>query len=107
EEFSKELNNWELNDAEFTVVQNYDALGSSAAASLKSKLSKQMPSAVRWCSSIELMLKEGVDTFIEIGPGKALAGMVKKIERSATVFNIYDSETLEKTLAELKQLAAV
>jgi [acyl-carrier-protein] S-malonyltransferase len=66
-----------------------------------------MPSAVRWFNSIEFMLAEGVDTFIEIGPGKALAGMVKKIDRSAQVFNIYDSESLEKTLVELKQTASV
>ncbi len=107
EEFSKELDKWELSDAEFTVVQNFDAQGASAGVALKNKLSKQMPSAVRWCNSIEFMLKEGVDTFIEIGPGKALTGMVKKIDRSASVFNIFDSESLEKTLAELKQLAAV
>jgi [acyl-carrier-protein] S-malonyltransferase len=102
-----ELNKWSLNEAAFPVVQNCDAAPATAGPELKSKLSRQMPSAVRWCNSIEFMLSEGVNTFIEIGPGKALAGMVKKIDRTANVFNIYDCETLEKTLAELKQTAAV
>lgn len=106
-EFEAELGCWQLNDAKTPVIQNYDAKPALSGAELKDKLSKQMPSAVRWCNSIEFMLQDGVDTFIEIGPGKALAGMVKKIDRAATVHNIYDAETLEKVLAELKQTAAV
>jgi [acyl-carrier-protein] S-malonyltransferase len=107
EEFVLELNKWSLNEAAFPVVQNCDAAPATVGLELKAKLSRQMPSAVRWFNSIEFMLAEGVDTFIEIGPGKALAGMVKKIDRSAQVFNIYDSESLEKTLVELKQTASV
>jgi [acyl-carrier-protein] S-malonyltransferase len=106
-EFSEELAAVKFSNAEFQVVQNYDALPSTSASDLSAKLSRQMSSAVRWCNSMEYMLAQGVDTFIEIGPGKALAGMMKKIQRSATVFNIYDQETLESTLAQLKQTAAV
>jgi len=106
-EFEGELKNWTLTDAAFAVVQNVDAQPATSAAELKSKLARQMPSAVRWANTIEFMLGEGVTTFIEIGPGKALAGMVKKIDRKATVFNIYDSETLQKTLEELRSTAAV
>ena len=105
--FSAELDKWQISDARFPVVQNYDAQGSTSALQLKEKLSKQMPSAVRWSMSVQYMLAQGVDTFIEIGPGKALTGMVKKIERSANVFNIYDAETLEQVLTELKQTATV
>ncbi|MBX9686570.1 MAG: ACP S-malonyltransferase [Candidatus Obscuribacterales bacterium] len=106
-EFAQELEKVSFAAAEIPVLQNYDALPATAASEIQAKLSKQMPSAVRWCKSIEKMLELGVDTFIEIGPGKALAGMVKKIERSAKVFNIYDQESLEKTLADLKETAAV
>jgi len=106
-EFESELAHAAIVDAKFPVVQNFDARPATAAKDLASKLARQMPSAVRWCDSMEYMLSEGVDTFIEIGPGKALAGMMKKIQRSATVFNIYDQESLEKTLAELKQTASV
>lgn len=106
-EFEAELQNWTLSDAQFQVVQNVDAKGTKSANELKSKLARQMPSAVRWANTIEFMLSQGVDKFIEIGPGKALAGMVKKIDRKASVFNIYDSETLKKTLTDLRSTAAV
>jgi [acyl-carrier-protein] S-malonyltransferase len=106
-EFEAELRNWQLNTARFSVVQNVDARPATDAAALQSKLARQMPSAVRWADSIQFMLSEGVDTFIEIGPGKALTGMVKKIERKASVFNIFDSETLQQTIDELKAAATV
>lgn len=105
--FAAELAKWQLADAQFSVVQNYDARPASRGDELKQKLEKQMPSAVRWCSSIEYMLESGVDTFVEIGPGKALTGMVKKIDRQARVFNIYDCETLASVISELKQTAKV
>ena len=105
-EFEQELSNWKLSDAAFPVVQNFDARGSVDAAELQSKLSKQMPSAVKWCDSIEYMLSQGVKTFVEIGPGKALTGMVKKIDRSAQIFNIYDSESLAQTIRDLNSAAA-
>jgi [acyl-carrier-protein] S-malonyltransferase len=106
-EFEQELGKWTLNDAQFQVVQNVDARGANAAAELKSKLARQMPSAVRWCASVEYMLSEGVKVFIEIGPGKALTGMVKKIDRTATVFNIFDKASLEETLTALKSAVGV
>jgi [acyl-carrier-protein] S-malonyltransferase len=106
-EFEAELGNWKLNDAKFAVVQNVDASPEKGADQLQSKLARQMPSAVRWADSIQFMLGQGVDTFIEIGPGKALAGMVKKIDRKATVFNIFDSQSLQETLDALRAAAAV
>lgn len=106
-EFALELDLWKLNDARFPVVQNYDARAASGHLELKEKLSKQMPNSVRWCKSIELMLELGVDTFIEIGPGKALSGMVKKIDRSASTFNIFDSQSLAEVIAQLKETARV
>lgn len=107
EQFEAELSGWQLQDAKFEVVQNFDARPATGAGELKGKLSKQMPSSVRWCDSIEYMLGQGVNTFIEIGPGKALSGMVKKIDRKASVFNIYDPASLDTVLAELKETARV
>lgn len=107
EEFTKELSQWQFNDAKFPVVQNVDAKDVLGASDLKAKVGRQMSSAVRWCDSIEYMLAQGVDTFIEIGPGRALSGMVKKIDRSAKIFNVFDAQSLEETLAALKQAATV
>lgn len=106
-EFARELSAWTLNDARFPVVQNVDAREAQEAGQLKAKLASQMPSSVRWCDSIEYMLARGVDTFVEIGPGKALAGMVKKIDKSAATFNVYDQATLEQTLSALRQTSPV
>lgn len=107
EEFARELEKWTFNDALIPIVQNVDAQESHTAQDLKIKVTRQMSSAVRWCDSIEYMLGKGVDTFIEIGPGKALTGMVKKIDRSAKIFNVFDTPSLEETLAALKQKTPV
>lgn len=107
EEFTKELSSAQFAAAQCLVVQNYDALPSKDAEAMKQKLSKQIPSAVRWCATIEYMLSQGVDTFVEIGPGKVLTGTVKKIDKSAKGFNIYDGETLRATVESLKQALAV
>jgi [acyl-carrier-protein] S-malonyltransferase len=106
-EFEQELKKWQLQDAAFPIVQNVDALSSQKGDELKNKLSRQMPSAVRWTATIKYMLAQGVDTFVEIGPGKALAGMVKKIDRQAKVLNIFDSASLKETLDALRAAAVV
>lgn len=102
-EFDKLVAQSPLADARFEVVQNYSAGPAKRSEDLKSNLSKQMSSSVRWCESIEFMLSEGVTTFIEIGPGKALSGMVKKIDRNARVYNIFDVASLDGTINELRQ----
>lgn len=107
DEFETLVKTIDIKDAAFPVVQNVDAKPETSGAALKEKLSRQMPSSVRWCETIEYMLGQGVNTFVEIGPGKALAGMVKKIDRSANVYNVYDAQTLEETLAALKETAKV
>jgi [acyl-carrier-protein] S-malonyltransferase len=104
-EFEKQIKQCNLNDAKFAVVQNVDAKPSTVAVEIQAKLASQMPSAVLWCDTIEFMLSQGVDTFIEIGPGKVLAGTVKKIDRQAKIFNIFDMATLEATIASLKAVA--
>jgi [acyl-carrier-protein] S-malonyltransferase len=101
-EFESELADYQFADAVCEVVQNFDAKPARAAQELQSKLAQQMPNAVRWCDTIEFMLSQGVDTFVEIGPGKALAGMVKKIHRQATVHNILDGPSLNETIAALR-----
>jgi [acyl-carrier-protein] S-malonyltransferase len=106
-EFAGDIAAARFNSARCTVVQNFDAKGSKGAAEIRAKLSKQIESAVRWCASVEFMLAEGVDTFIEIGPGKVLTGTVKKIDKSAKMFNIFDVESLKLTLEALKQALAV
>lgn len=106
-EFEQELNNWSFASTAIPVIQNFDGHPSCTAEELKHKLSRQMPSAVRWTNSIEYMIAQGINTFVEIGPGKALSGMVKRICKTAVVHNIYDKTSLKETLAKLEQPIAV
>lgn len=75
-------------------VANVTAACVTEAEQIKPLLEKQVSSSVRWQQSVETMIALGVDTFIEIGPGKTLAGFMKKINRDVTVLNI---EKLEDT----------
>ena len=65
-------------------------------ADVKPLLEKQVSSSVKWQQSVERMIADGVDTFIEIGPGKTLSGFMRKISRDVKVINIEKTEDLEK-----------
>ena len=66
-------------------------------------LVKQVSSSVKWQQCVETMLADGVDTFIEIGPGKTLAGFMKKIDRSVKTLNVEKLEDIEKVVEALKE----
>ncbi len=83
-------------------VANVTAEYVTDAAEVKPLLMKQVSSSVRWQQSVRTMLADGVDTFIEIGPGKTLAGFMKKIDRTATVLNIEKLEDVDKVAAALQ-----
>ena len=70
---------------------------------IKANLKLQVMSSVLWETIIRNMIKDGVDTFVEIGPGKVLSGFVKKIDRKLTVVNVEDMASLNKAVEILKQ----
>lgn len=102
EEFAKYLEGFELNDAKIPVITNVDAQITISAADFKTKMPQQIYSSVYWTQTIQKMVKEGVDTFIEIGPGKVLAGLNKKIAPEAKIYNVFDKASLELCITELK-----
>ena len=107
-DFAEFLNGYELNNAKLPVITNVDADETTLADEFKSKMPKQIYSSVHWTQTIQKMISNGVDTFIEIGPGKILAGLNKKISSEITTYNVYDKESLENTVNLLKeQLASV
>lgn len=83
-------------------VANVTAAYVTDAAEVKPLLMKQVSSSVRWQQSVEAMLKDGVDTFIEIGPGKTLTGFMKKIDRTVKVMNIEKLEDVDRVVEALK-----
>ena len=78
-EFEGFVSEFNLSDSILPVITNVDAEPTTLAADFKSKMPKQIYSSVHWTQTIEKMISDGVDTFIEIGPGKVLAGLNKKI----------------------------
>ena len=95
EEFAKYLEEFSLNDAQISVITNVDAEITTKAEDFKSKMPQQIYSSVYWTQTIQKMIKNGVDTFIEIGPGKVLAGLNKKIDANVKTYNVYDKASLE------------
>ncbi|MEG2350746.1 MAG: ACP S-malonyltransferase, partial [Hungatella sp.] len=77
-------------------VANVTASYVTEAGAVKRLLEQQVSSSVRWQQSVETMLADGVDTFIEIGPGKTLSGFMKKISRDVTVLNIEKLEDIDR-----------
>ena len=107
-EFKDFIVNIELNNAKIPVITNVDAQITTKADDFREKMPKQIYSSVRWTQTIQRMISDGVDTFIEIGPGKVLAGLNRKIAPEAKVYNIYDMETLKNTVKLLNsQMAGV
>ena len=99
--FAEFIADVELNDASIPVVTNVDAEATISSEDFRAKMPKQIYSSVYWTQTIEKMVAEGVDTFIEIGPGKVLAGLNKKIAPEANVYNVFDLASLEATVEAL------
>ena len=97
-EFSEFIKRFSLNDARIPVVTNVDAEATTNAEDFREKMPKQIYSSVHWTQTIQKMVSDGVDTFIEIGPGKVLAGLNKKIAPEANIYNIFDIESLDNTV---------
>lgn len=81
------------------IVNNADALFLDDVESIKSSLVRQLGSPLLWEDSIKVIADSGFDTFIEVGPGKVLSGLIKRIVPDAKVLNAEDMKSLEKTLS--------
>lgn len=102
EKLLKELEDIKVNTMNIPVLTNVIGAYINEKEDIKEFLVKQVRSSVRWEDTIKTMLKSGVDTFVEIGPGKALSGFVKKIDRKVNIMNVEDISSLEKTIEYFK-----
>ena len=104
-ELKKELEKIEFKEFEIPVIKNLNGEAYASTDNMVEILSNHVINPVKFGKSIETMINMGVDTFVEIGPGKTLSGFVKKVckqvEQEINVFNIENVETLESTLEAL------
>jgi [acyl-carrier-protein] S-malonyltransferase len=97
------LDGLDMKDAAIPVIANVSADVMSSAVEIKEKLIEQLYSPVLWEDSVQKMIDLGVDTFIEIGPGKVLSGLIKKIDRSVKVYSVSDEESCQTVINALKE----
>ena len=101
ERLSFELEQVAFNHASIPVVTNVDARITTEPAELRDALFRQVSAPVKWSESVDLLLQQGVKSFVEVGPGKVLSGLMRQINRDANCLNIEDSASLEAARAKL------
>jgi [acyl-carrier-protein] S-malonyltransferase len=101
ERLAQELEKVNISDLCMPIVNNADAKFLRTASELRPSLVRQISSPLYWEDSIKNMASDGCDTFIEIGPGKVLSGLVRRIAKEATVLNVEDQKSMSDTLSAL------
>ena len=100
-ELGRVLKNVELHPLNFPSVTHVTAQYVEDISETKELLKQQVASSVRWQQSVERMIADGVDTFVEVGPGKTLAGFMRKIDKNVKVYNVGSWEDVDKVVSEL------
>jgi len=89
-----------FNDPVIPIIANTTAQPLTTAEMVKAELLRQLCNVIEWQRSIEYMVSEGVSTFIEIGPGKVLSGLIKRIDKNVKTLNIGDAEAIKSLVKE-------
>jgi [acyl-carrier-protein] S-malonyltransferase len=95
------LEGMDFRDPVIPIVNNANAAFLSDGKRIKSSLIRQLSSPLLWEESIRTIVASSVDLFVEVGPGKVLSGLIRRIEPAAKVFNVEDMKSLDRTLSEL------
>jgi [acyl-carrier-protein] S-malonyltransferase len=90
-----------FNEPEMPVITNVDARATTAPDQLRDALVRQVSAPVRWVESMQLLVQQGVETFVEAGPGKVLSGLMRQINRDVKMLNVEDVASLEATRTAL------
>jgi [acyl-carrier-protein] S-malonyltransferase len=84
------------------VISNVTAQPQGTPQEIRARLVEQVTASVRWEDSMRYLIRQGITRFIELGPGTALSGFMKRIDRSVQLLNIADAQSLEATLQALR-----
>lgn len=105
ERLSVDLDATPINDPQVPLVNNVNAQVVTSASAVREGLKQQVTAPVRWEESVRRMRQEGVELFVEVGPGKVLSGLVRQIDRSAECLRVEDSATLNEAVARIKAIS--
>jgi len=97
------LSDIKLNLSQVKVIHNADVKVHTTDEDIKDALYRQLFNPVRWVGTIQSMVAQGVDRFVELGPGKVLTGLVKRIDRAVPCYSVYDLKSLQTALEKLEQ----
>jgi [acyl-carrier-protein] S-malonyltransferase len=101
EKLAHDLKNTNFGELRVPLVTNVDADIIETGDEAREALVRQVATAVRWEESVRLLIEEGVNTFVEVGPGKVLTGLLRQIERSVATLNVEDEKSLLKTVEKI------
>jgi len=101
ERLSADLERCSFQNLKCPLVTNVDAEPIRTGAETRTALKRQVSCPVRWQESIQRLLDEGVRTFVEVGPGKVLLGLIRSIDKSVTMLNVEDEKSVENTFSAL------
>jgi len=101
EKLAQDLHKTPFSDLRVALVTNVDADTETTGAEAKDALVRQVSMPVRWEESVRVLIDEGVNTFVEVGPGRVLTGLLRQIERSVAALNIEDEKSLATTLDKI------
>jgi len=101
EKLEKDLAATEFADLQWPLVTNVDADTETKGSEARDALVRQVSMPVRWEESVRELIDEGVNTFVEVGPGRVLTGLLRQIERSVAALNIEDEKSLATTLEKI------
>jgi [acyl-carrier-protein] S-malonyltransferase len=101
ERLAADLEKLTFQDLTEPLVTNVDAAPVERGEEARVSLVRQVTAPVRWLESIEWLINEGVDTFVEVGPGKVLTGLMRQINRDVKCFNVEDADSLRSAAAGL------
>jgi [acyl-carrier-protein] S-malonyltransferase len=101
-----DLSQLAMNTPVYPVACNVDAVLVTGELRARDALVRQVTGAVKWDQCVRLLIAQGVSTFVEVGPGKVLCGLMRQIDRSKTCINVENEPSLAKTLASFKLMAA-
>ena len=90
----------------FPIITNVDAEAITSGDEARESLLRQVTMPVRWLESVREMIEQGVNIFVEVGPGKVLSGLLRQIDRSVRCFNVEDAASLQATLDKITQARA-